>query len=1142
RPGLTAERFVACPFGPVGARMYRTGDLVRWTIEGELDFIGRTDEQVKVRGFRIELGEVEFVLGQHLGVAEVVVVAREDQPGVKRLVAYVVPAIGAVVDVGELRVLAGAMLPEYMVPAAFVVVDRLPLSPNGKLDRKALPAPDFGVVAGVDFVPPRTDAERVLADIWSDVLGVERVGVENNFFELGGDSILSLQVVSRARQVGLGLLPRDVFAHPTVASLAMSVAGVRQSVVAEQGPVSGMVVLTPIQQWLLETNPEYPQHFDQSVLVELTAGLDGSALRHALEVILVHHDALRMRFEYIEGGWQQNNAPVESVAVLHRCDLSGADDQEQAAMITQIAQQTRSSFDLSTGPLLKAVLFDLGARLQPVLFLTVHHLVIDAVSWRILLDDLDNAYQQAARGEIVDLGAKTTSFRQWAQQLSDHATTGGFGSELDYWTSLTVGCDPTLPIDDTGPNTVASTQHVTVRLDPEQTTALLHDVPSVYRTQINDVLLAALAQILSRWTGQPRVLIDLEGHGREDLFPGMDLSRTVGWFTTLFPLALDTTTTDSGVGGLLKSVKEQLRGVPRRGLGYGALRYLIPHSALAEQPLAQISFNYLGQFDWPAGSDQGLFTTMHGGLGGDAYPYATRPHVLDVVGRVEQQCLEFTWSYSENLHDHSTISALAQDMLDVLREIVKHCADPGAGGRTPSDYPLAHLDQPTVDLLVGDGRTVEDIYPLTPMQTGMVFHGLSQGDQGVYFEQITFVLDGVHDPHQLGAAWQLVVDRTPILRSRVIWEDVNEPLQLVQRQATVPITYLDWTQLPDTQRAAELTRLLDHDRTQGMDLSTAPLLRIVIATLSDTEIHLIWTFHHVLLDGWSVFQVLSDVFACHAALAEGRGPELMARRPFREYLHWLSRQDHTSATEHWRQTLSGFDTPTPLPYDRPPVHTHRTQSSATVAVALSAEHSTQLREVAQRNGLTLNTIMQGAWALLLSRYSGERDVVFGTTVAGRQAELPGVESIIGIFINTIPTRVDIPNTHTVTSWLAELQTQQAEARRFDFISLTQLHTLSDIPGGTNLFDSIVVFENYPINNDAAATHGLQLREIQAIETTNYPLSLIVLPGHQLSIKLDYDPTLFNPTTIKQMVWHLQMLLVGIASDADRTLGELPMLT
>ncbi|MGH3813036.1 MAG: condensation domain-containing protein, partial [Pseudonocardiaceae bacterium] len=990
---------------------------------------------------------------------------------------------------------------------------------------------------GDSYVAPRTDTEHTLADIWAEVLGITQVGIEDNFFELGGDSILSIQVVSRSRRAGLSLTPRDMFRNQTVASLAASVAEVAPDVAVVQCPVTGAVPLTPIQRWLFDSSPVCPERFNQSLVVELLDGVNEMALRTALAAVIEHHDALRMRFECVDGQWRQENAPVESVDGLRRHDLSTTDVDEQRAVMAKVADEVHSSFELGRPPLLKAVLFDVGAGLRPVLFLAVHHLVVDGVSWRILLEDLDTAYRLAVHGQPVRVGLKTTSFQDWALRLTEHAATGGFDDELDYWTSVGQGCDPTLPADGVGPNTIESTRSVTVGLDLEETRALLQEVPAVYRTQVNDVLLAALGRVLGRWTGRDRVLVDLEGHGREEILDGVDLSRTVGWFTTIFPVALGVSG-EHDWGATLKSVKEQLRAAPGRGLGYGVLRYLTETSGLTDRAAPQVSFNYLGQFDWASTGDDRLFEAVHGGLGGDVSPNATRAHVLDVVGIVEDKCLKFTWSYSEHRHRSRTIRALAEELITALRGIIEHCARPDVGGRTPSDFPLARLDQSTVDLLAGDGRSVEDIYPLTPMQAGMVFHGLSQGHQGVYFQQVTFVLEGVNEPGVLGAAWQHVVDRLPVLRSCITWEGVTQPLQVVRRDVPLAVRYLEWTRLSLDAQHNELTRLLDGDRAEGMNLGDAPLLRVVLARLSETEVRVLWTFHHALLDGWSVFQVLSDVFACHAALADGRAPELMARRPFRDYLHWLDERDQGEAKQYWRGVLEGFESPTPLPYDRAPATAYATHSAEWLPFQLGERVSGRLYHFARQNRLTLNAVVQGMWALLLSRYSGHQDVCFGATVSGRPADLPGADQITGIFINTLPVRVEVDDAAGVVPWLQEVQSAQADARRFDFVSLAQLQTWSDVPGGVNLFDSIVVFENYPINDEAAAAHGLQLRELQAIETTNYPLSLVVLPGRELAMGLGYDSALFDRVTVERIAGHLVRVLDAVITDPATPVGQL----
>ncbi len=1017
------------------------------------------------------------------------------------------------------------------------------------------PAAPAGTAAPRRHIPPRTPTEVTLVEIFKSVLGVARVGVRDNFFELGGDSILSIQVVARARQAGLYLSSSDLFLHQSIAALAPQVTQVIAEP-AQRGPVSGATPLTPIQHWFFAAHPAHPEHFNQSVLLELAADVDRVALRAALGVLVDHHDALRMRYEHADGQWRQDNAAEEDAPSWQLTDLSALDAPAQRAEISRISTDLHASFDLGCGRLLKTALFELGNDVDrgagPVLFLAAHHLVVDGVSWRILLEDLETAYQQTAAGRPAQLALKTTSFRAWAQALTEHARAGGFDDEREYWAREIDRADPAIPVDAQGPNTVASTRSVTVRLDPADTRALLQDVPGVYRTQINDVLLSALGQVLGQWTGRERVLIDLEGHGREELFAGVDLSRTVGWFTTMYPVAL-AAASETDWGAVLKSVKEQLRAIPRRGLGYGALRYLTGTDVLSGGPTAQpqTSFNYLGHFDWSGGGN-GLVRAIHEDLDLSTDPQAPRAHALDIVGKVEHGCLEFTWFYSEHLHDASTIDGLAEQLLGKLHDISRHCAAPDAGGATPSDFPLARLDQATVDTLAGAARAVEDIYPLTPMQAGMVFHGLSQGVDGVYFQQVTFVAEGVDDPRLLGRAWQQVVDQTPILRTSVVWEGVREPLQVVHREATVPVGYHDWATLTEPQRDERLRQLLAADRVQGFDLATAPLMRIALARLSDTEVQVVWTFHHLLLDGWSVFQVLSDVQACHTALQQHDGvgvdvevevaAALPQRQPFRDYVQWMQAQDDRLAEEHWRGVLSDLSAPTPLPFDRAPAQAHATSSADEVRLELGEQASAALTGFAKRHRLTLNAVVQGAWALLLSRYSGQQDVCFGATVSGRPADLAGVDAITGVFINTLPVRMQVEDGARITEWLQQLQSAQVQSRRFEHLPLTRLQAWSAVPGGTNLFDNVVIFENYPIADNDDAAYGLRVRELQAVETTNYPLCVTVYPGQPLQIVLGYDAALFDAATAQRMVEHFGVLLAGIAADSDRPLSEIPMLT
>ncbi len=673
RPGLTAERFVAGPFGPPGERMYRSGDLVRWTADGQLEFLGRADDQVKIRGFRIEPGEIESALRRHPAIAEDVVVARQDDSGRKHLIAYVVPS-AAPPAATALREFLAETLPDYMIPTAFVTLGELPLSADGKVERTALPLPDLRTAAGSSQVPPEGPVQSALANIWAEVLGIDRVGADENFFELGGDSILSIQVVSRARQAGLRLTAQDLFMNQTIAALAPVVTAVGERDVDQ--PVTGDVPLTPIQRWFFETHVINPHHFNQSAAVELTADVDERVLERAIDALVVHHDALRLRFEPSGDEWRQHNAPpLPGTFVLGRHDLSGVVSGEQLAAMNRLADEVHSGLDLGCGSLLRGVLFTRGEGRPPCLFLAAHHLVVDGVSWRIMLDDLETVYHQLARGEPVRLGPKTTSFRDWAHRLAEHVAAGGLDHEVEHWVKTLEGQAP--------PQESTPRPHRTlaVALSAEDTDTLVRTAPTAFRTRINEVLLTALGWALSRVSGCDRVSVDLEGHGREEIIAGVDLSRTVGWFTTIYPVVLELPDRASGSPdwpALVKSVRRQVRAVPGNGFGFGALRYLgaPPVRERLSGATAQVVFNYLGQWDARSGAATGgLFVGPHPPLGQEQDPAGRSVHALEVVGAVQAGRLGLVWYYHPDRYDLSAVQAVAGDFIEALRAIAAKCRD-----------------------------------------------------------------------------------------------------------------------------------------------------------------------------------------------------------------------------------------------------------------------------------------------------------------------------------------------------------------------------------------------------------------------------------------------------------------------------------
>ncbi len=1159
RPELTAERFIAHPFSDEpGARLYRTGDLARYRDDGTLDYLGRRDQQVKIRGYRIEVGEIESVLLQHPTVQDAVVVAHEENPTQYRLIAYIVSATETLFSDAQLRAYVQERLPSYMLPSLFVPLDVLPLTPNGKVDRRALPNPEIDRTLQI-FIAPHTAIEQKLATIWSKVLGVTPISVHDNFFALGGDSILSIQIVSRAHQAGLTITPKQLFQAPTIAELAtmITTGETAPEIVAQQGLVVGAVPLTPIQHWFFAQHQPARQHWNQAVLLCVTQPLNASVLRQTVAHLLIQHDALRFRFSNAQQGWQQDSHVPDEQVPLHLFDLSTLTAMQQTQALEQLANDVQASLDIEHGPLVRVASFHLGSQAQDRLLIVVHHLAIDAVSWRILLEDLQQVYEQLSLEQRAQLPAKTTSFQQWSQLLLDHAQSATVLQQLPYWLTQTLARHHALPVDHySGANTAASARHVVISLSLQETASLLHEVPAAYHTQINDVLLTALAMALSQWTGQHAHVIDLEGHGREDLFAQVDLSRTIGWFTTLFPVLLDLS--DVGTtspADALKTIKERLRHIPQRGIGYGLLRYLSsPADGTEEQealiqlrtrPAADLSFNYLGQFD-QIQQNTTLLRAAPESSGSVVSPHSIRTHLIDINGSISGGQLNLIWTYSMHRHRAETIEALAQNYLRALRELIAHCLQPDAGGFTPSDFPLAVLTQDQIDTLLSQHKQVEAIYPLSPLQQGFLFHSLYAPEEGNYIVQVRWTLQGdLHIP-AFKAAWQSLLDHHAILRTCFLWDTLAEPLQVVREHIQLPFLYEQWLHSSPDEQQAQLALCLQHDRIQGFDLAQAPLLRLRLIQMAQDTYTFIWSYHHILLDGWSIPLLLKELFTSYLARCEGQSIPRTHTRPYHDYIAWLVRQNAPLAEAFWKRALAGFTAPTPLGIDHMPP-TMVEQHAGVERAHFPHELPAQLQQMTREHKLTLHTVLQGAWALLLSRYSQQHDVVFGSTSSGRSAGIEGIEEMVGLFINTLPVRVQVAPEALLIPWLQALQDQQSEMHQYEYSSLTQVQGYSEVPRGIPLFESLLVLENYPVDNQTALPAQqdkgqFNILPAEILEQSHYPLNIVVLPGTPFTIMVRYNQDRFETTHIVRLLHHLTTILTNMVTRPTQSLAQIAYLS
>jgi len=1111
RPDLTRERFVERD----GRRLYKSGDVGRLRPDGVLEFLGRNDHQVKIRGHRVEIAAVVQELLRHADVAKAFVLDRKGGQGVRELVAYVIGKESGAPTVETLRFHLDQALPAYMVPSHFVVLESFPLTANGKIDRAALPAPETaGLVAGRSFVEPRGTVEALIARVWREVLALPRIGVEENYFAIGGDSIKALQIVSRLHRAGLRVTLKQIFETKSIARLAQQ-ASPDAAVPAPHMPPEGQgcaneAGLTPIQHWFLATHRQDPDHFTNAVLLASDAPVDGPALQGAFDRLVQHHGALRLFLA--TGGARQEVADRVAVTV-EVVPLNGV------AALTAHATTLHMTFDVTRPPLLRVVLYRLpdGDRV----LILCHHLVIDGISWRILIEDLTTVYDALATGRPVPELPSSRPWLDWAGILETYARNPQLLSEIDYWRGVETSGVSAVPRDfDITTNAVGDGGAVTFTLAAEPTRALLSEAQGRLGVRINALLLAGLAIACRKTFGLNRLRIRLEGHGREELAPGADFSRTIGWFTSIFPLLLDVEgATD--VAAIARRVEEALQRVPNKGVGYGILKHLTPpelRDGLIFGQAPEIGFNYMGQF---SERSAGGFSLASDDTGATQSPREERQEAIAVESAVIGTTLSVTVNYGRHLHGAETMAAFAETYEQGLLALAA-----GAPERMPA----------TLLRRVGvTEEQVETVLDLSPLQEGLMFHALC-GDRTSYFEQFTYHLAGDLDPDRFEAAWQALARRHQLLRAAIVDVPGGRPAQVILKQRPIPFERHDFSGLPPAQQAAAVAALAERDRERGFDLVRDPLMRINLVRLGPQDFDVVWSSHHIIVDGWSMSILQQELIELYDTVAAGRPSSLPPPPPFARHLDWLAAQDPEPARRHWKRVLEGCPTLTTLSGS---FHADAEQEYAQrkYGFLLSAEDTVGLSRLTGELEVTLNTLVQSLWAALLARYSGSADVIFGAVVSGRPPCLAGVEQMVGLFLQSMPVRARIDAGSSFAALARQLQAQATSSEPFHHLPLAELQRLD----GTRrpLFDHVVVFENYPIAESAGGS-GFRLDNLRAFEQIHYPFSLVVHPGPQLDMVFTFNGHAFDEAMFVAIEGHLRALVGAVLRDASQPLAGIEL--
>lgn len=1114
-------------------RAYKTGDLVRWRPDGNLEYIGRCDDQIKIRGFRIELGEIESALMKHGSVQQAVVCVRliDDR---KQLEAFFTtkPVKQKNTD-GLDKLLANYLqkiLPDYMIPVRFHKVKRFPLSFSGKIDKQGLldcyKRPSS--ISQAVKKPPSSDLEIKLLEIWKKVLKIDEINTNDNFFTLGGDSITAMQIVAAASN--LKFTVKDIFQYPTVLELAKHVK--KPSVITNTSVRPGQLFpLTPIQNWFFRQELRHKEQFSQVCLLTVDLPINIQFLEECFQII-AQQNTLNLRFTFDNSLWQQFYKKFRTEQIVKVVDSSSY-KHNLAQLIRIWTYQLQEEFNLEKGPLLKVAVLSGHSQKSAKLLIVVHHLIIDGVSWRILLKKLQDFYQRLCSSKLVkEQINRGSSYKDWAMALHNHTNSSTLHSEKTFW--RTMDKCTLLPIDhQRGPNLEKHARSVLIELSEKETSQLLQTIPHLGDAKLHEILIALLIKVLLNWSNNQGIVIELESHGREEFSNQLDLANTLGWFTSLYPVYFDNI--PESLWQTIEIVKLQLQKIPHYGIGYGVFKYL------AQLPFSnqnQIVFNYWGQFDHIFTED--IFKLDELKL--VSHPENQRTHLLNIDAFVKNKKLQMVWTYSANYHKLKTIKQLTKNYLNKLRYFTVHSDKI----KTPA-LPHRSLKKPTIKCANEHVSKIETSYSLSPLQKGLLFHASSAPTSGNYIVQLVWKNPKNFnlDLNCLKQAWQLLMKRHSALRTYFAWENIDEPIQVVQETINLPWVTYDWTINNNVSEQERLDNFLKADRQAGFDLGSAPLLRVIAIKLLKDQYYIITTLHHILLDGWSLPILFNELDILYHAIESNQKPLLQSVVPYKTYIEWQQRQDLISAEKFWRKYLKDFTTPTEFII----THEYNKQAQkkihidfATDEIVLTKNFSEHIKQFCQKEQLTLNTFFQGMWALILNRYSQTDDILFGVTLTNRSSEIRDSNQIIGLLINTLPFRINLMKTSSVRDFLAQIQENFLQVAHYHYTPLFEIQRWSHLVDGNPLFNTLFVFENYPVIEQK--NQLIKFEDIQIIDPTHYPLTCFVIPDKktgQITIRLAYDRDSISAKNIKSLLGHLHTLLMGMIKSPQHSIHSLNIL-
>ncbi len=1124
RAADTASAFIPDPFSGIpGARLYRTGDFGTFNQEGSIELLGRKDNQVKIRGNRIELGEISAAISRLSGVREVAI--RPQAIGnTVRLVAYVVLQSGGSLTAEEIKQKLGDRLPDYMIPSEVIDLPGLPLTATGKLDVGKLPKTRSPQDAEHQ---PQTASEVKMQKVWKTVLGLEELGCRDNFFALGGDSILTIQVVSAARREGLEISARDLYQYQNIRDLCNAgVRTVRQASEYLSEPVT--FKLTPIQQWFMERHHDKPNHFNQSLLLRLSKDLDDESLRSALEKMAIHHSILSMRLDSLTPSSPARYAEHQSIPLktIHV---------ETLEAIPVHAEDLQSSLDLVEGPICRVCRFVTPSK-HDRLLLVIHHMAIDGVSWRILIDHLNRLLQTPD----APLPQRTTGYGAWSRHLRTRPPPSP--KTIEHWLSVPSAQNVLMKPESSEQTPNLWGEEISFRhiLDEALTERLLRTSASALAVTLNEVVLTAVHFAFAELSSQETIGFTLEGHGRNLSDEGPDISETLGWFTAPYPVVLSADP-NTAPGDRLRRHRETLKRVPNSGADFGILRYQsddpVIRAQLATSEHQSVSFNYLGHFNITSETGP-LLGEASESVGRDQALEGGRPHLIDINCYISDRSFHFSWTFCPEIHTPRQIEKLAClmeadlnrvcDLAELENPIRVVC---------PSDFPFVDLSWKDLDDLVDKNSEANPkIYPLSAMQQGMLIQSQKDPSGGSYVVQLACEIHGTFDSAVFKSAWQETINDFDLLRGAVRNTENGHMVLMVMDEVTLDWTETDWRAFPKSEQLTRYSELIRVDREKAFSTDNPPLMRWHVIQLSEQKWRFVWSQHHTISDGWSLPLIVDRALERYDRLLTNDGPDRkLTPADYEQYLRWLSAQDQATTRAFWSEYLSSVAEPSYIGQFRT---TDTTEQFFSERLFLSEEVSDSLRSCAGRLKTTLNALVETTLGVLIARWTHRNQAIFGTTVSGRPADVPGIESMVGMFINTVPTRIRWDAKTRLSDLLEAHRTHQIARFSHEQIALTESVSLCDLPQRVRPFDCLCVFENYPVADALQQdAHQIRMESVEVFEQTDIPATLTIQPERAIMFQLATSTHFFEETFSSIFLGSLKALLIQLNDSIDLEVDE-----